>query len=313
MTRRPHSFSRREALNLVLGAAIVAPFVGTGRQALAAATEVKTIEHGYLTCAIAGDLPMTGIKDGQFIGMDTEIVMAIAGKLGLNVKPALMEWAATIESVRSGRADCMFGNMGWSKPRSEVMAITDPIYYVTRFLVQKPGRNIDSVEALKGLTMGTVTGFTPIPDMKRIPGLAELKLYDTTDAVIRDVVAGRLDTAVLDGPTLDYLIARNPDWGLTQVAMKVNPDYPILTGRNHAVIGIAQTNCELFQAVNQGVAWVWRTGINKKALEKYGITNPVYFTPVEKPPRLGVDRDEANHIIGKMESCHADFSSTFGT
>jgi len=313
MNKMPQSLTRRTALNLLVGGAIVAPFTVTARRVLAAMTDIKTIEQGYLTCAVAGDLPMTGVKDGQFIGMDTEIVIAMADKLGLKVKPALMEWAATIEAVRSGRADCMFGNMGWSKPRSEVMAITDPIYYVTRFLVQKPGKNIDSVEALKGLTIGTVTGFTPIPDMKRVPGLAELKLYDTSDAVIRDVVAGRLDTAVLDGPTLDYLIARNPDWGLTQVAMKVNPDYPILTGRNHAVIGITQTNCELFQAMNQGVAWVWRTGTNKKALQKCGITNPAYFAPVEKPPRLGVDRDEANKIIGKMESCHADYSAIFGT
>jgi hypothetical protein len=61
------------------------------------------------------------------------------------------------------------------------------------------------------------------------------------------------------------------------------------------------------------VAWAWRTGINKKALEKYGISNPIYFMPMDKPPRLGVDRDEANEIIGKMESCHADFSSVFKT
>lgn len=305
------SMRRRDALKGLAGAAACAPFIGHVRPTQAAAPDLQTIEKGYLTCAIAGDLPMTGVKDGQFIGTDVEIVGAIAERLGLKMKPALMEWAATIEAIRSGRADVMFGNMGWSKPRSEVMAITDPIYYVTRFLVQKPGKNIDSVEALKGRTMGTVTGFTPIPDMRRIPGLTELKLYDTSDAVVRDVVAGRLDTAVLDGPVLDYQIARNPAWGLTQVAMKVNPEFPVLTGRNHAVLGVNQSRCELFQALNQGIAWAWRNGINKKALEKYGLTNPAYVTPVEKPPRLGVDRDEANKIIGPMQSCRADFAAVF--
>lgn len=308
---RELSTGRRDILLGLAGAAL-APMLG-GIRSAAAAPAIKTVEAGVLTCAIAGDLPMTGLKDGQFVGADVEIVSAIAGKLGLKAKPALMEWAATIEAVRSGRADAMFGNMGWSKPRAEVLAITDPIYYVTRFLVQKPGRNLDSVESLKGLKMGTVTGFTPIPDMKRIPGLADLKLYDTTDGVIRDVVAGRIDTAVLDGPTLDYLISRNPAWGLTQVAMKVNPEYPVLTGRNHAVIGVNQGNCELFQGLNQGVAWAWRTGINKRALEQWGLTNPAYVTPVEKPPRLGIDRDEANRIIGPMQSCTGDFSAVFGS
>jgi polar amino acid transport system substrate-binding protein len=304
--------SRRTVLGTLAGGVFAGAFPSDGCRAQAAVAAPKTVEAGYLTCAIAGDLPMTGVKDGQFIGMDAEIITAIAEKLGLKTKPALMEWAATIEAVRSGRADCMLGNMGWSKPRAEVLAITDPIYYVTRFLVQKPGQNIDSVESLSGRKMGTVTGFTPIPDMKRIPGLTELKLYDTSDAVIRDVIAGRIDTCVLDGPTLDYLISRNPSWGLVQLPMKVDPGYPILTGRNHAVIGVAMGNCELFQAINQGIAWVWRTGVNKTALAKYGITNPAYLTPVEKPPRLGVDRDEANHIIGTMESCKGDFSSLFG-
>ena len=308
--RRSHG--RRAAIGRLAAAAAVTPLLGRGARAQTA-PNLRTIEAGYLTCAIAGDLPMTGLKDGQFIGTDVEIVGAIAERLGLKMKPALMEWAATIEAIRSGRADVMFGNMGWSKPRSEVMAITDPIYYVTRFLVQKPGRNIDSVEALKGLKMGTVTGFTPIPDMRRIPGLDELKLYDTSDAVVRDVVAGRIDTAVLDGPVLDYQIARNPQWGLTQVAMKVNPDFPVLTGRNHAVTGVNQSKCELFQALNQGIAWVWRTGVNKRALEKYGLTNPAYLTAVDKPPRLGVDRDEANNIIGPMQSCRGDFSTLFSS
>jgi ABC-type amino acid transport substrate-binding protein len=303
--------NRREALRALVVSTAIAPLIGRAAFAQPAAPNLKTIEAGYLTCAIAGDLPMTGVKDGQFIGADVEIVGAIAERLGLKMKPALMEWAATIEAIRTGRADVMFGNMGWSKPRSEVLAITDPIYYVTRFLVQKPGRNIDSVEALKGLKMGTVQGFTPIPDMRRIPGLAELKLYDTSDGVVRDVIAGRIDTAVLDGPVLDYQIARNPAWGLTQVAMKVNPEFPVLTGRNHAVLGVNQSKCELFQALNQGIAWAWRTGVNKKALEKYGLTNPAYLTAVEKPPRLGVDRDEANKVIGPMQACTGDYSAFF--
>jgi len=304
-----HLVSRRRALAGTT--ALVGLTLGTGVPARAQ-TKFKTIEPGVLTVAIAGDMPMTSAKDGQLLGTDGEIITAIAERLGLKTKPALMEWTATIEAVKSGRADLMLGNMGWTKARSEVVAITDPIYFITRFLLQKHGRNIDSVESLKGLKFGTINGFTPIPDMRRIPGLGELKLYDTSDACLRDVLVGRLDAAVLDGPTIDYILQRNAAWGLTQVGMKFNPDYPLLTGRNQAVMGLNRDNCDLFHAVNQGIAWAWKRGINKAALEKYGLSNTMYLTLVEKHQRIGVDRDEQNNVIGAMQACHKDHSALFG-
>lgn len=302
-----HQVSRRQAL---AGATALAALAST--RAARAQAKFKTVEPGVLTVAIAGDMPMTSAKDGQLIGTDGEIITAIAERLGLKTKPALMEWTATIEAVKSGRADVMLGNMGWTKARSEVVAITDPIYFITRFLLQKQGRNIDSVESLKGMKFGTINGFTPIPDMRKIPGLGELKLYDTSDACLRDVLAGRLDAAVLDGPTIDYILQRNAAWGLTQVGMKFNPDYPLLTGRNQAVMGLNKDNCDLFHAVNQGVAWAWKREINKTALAKYGLSNPMYLTPVEKHQRIGVDRDEQNNVIGAMQACHKDHSALFG-
>ena len=51
---------------------------------------------------------------------------------------------------------------------------------------------------MKGHSVGTVTGFTLVPELKTVPGIGEVKLYDTSDGVMRDVVAGRLDMAVLD-------------------------------------------------------------------------------------------------------------------
>ena len=66
---------------------------------------------------------------------------------------------------------------------------------------------------MKGRSIGTVTGFTIVPEMKKVPGTTDVKLYDTSDACIRDVVAGRLDFAMLDAPTVDYMILQEPRAG----------------------------------------------------------------------------------------------------
>ncbi|MBI3976573.1 MAG: amino acid ABC transporter substrate-binding protein [Chloroflexi bacterium] len=278
----------------------------------AAKIQIKTVNPGFLTIAMNGDMPMTGVQADKIIGIDGEVIGMIAERLGLKAKPSLMEWSATIESVKTGRTDVMLGSMGWTKARAEVMCVTDAIYYTSRFLVQKKGAGINSVETLKGKSFGTVTGFTVVPEMKKVPDLKEeVKLYDTSDAVIRDIVAGRLDTAVLDGLVVSYLIQKNPDWGLEAPSMKPNKDFPVLTGRNHAVMGMNEGNRDLFHAVNRGIKWIWEKGYNKELLIKYGSADPSYLQPPDPNPRLGVDRDEKGVIIDRCKDGFKDYSDQF--
>jgi polar amino acid transport system substrate-binding protein len=289
------------------GAAVLRP------RRSAAAPSFKTVSPGVLTVAINGDMPMTSIKDGQLIGTDGEMISAIAQKLGLTAKPSLMEWSATIESVRTGRTDIMLGNMGWTPTRAKVMLVTDAIYYAGTFVAMKQSNPLTkaSIGDMKGHSIGTVTGFTIVPEMKKVPGTTEVKLYDTTDGCIRDVVAGRLDFAVLDAPTVDYMILQNPGWGLKQVPMEHDAAFPQLTSKQHTVMGMNQENPDLFDAVNAGVKWLWQTKLNAKLLAKYGVNNPDYLVPPEPNPRIGVDRDASDNLIGAGAHTAKDYSALF--
>ena len=278
-----------------------------------AAPSFKTVSPGTLTIAINGDMPMTSIKDGKLIGTDGEMIAAIAQKLGLSVTPSLMEWSATIESIRSGRADVMLGNMGWTPVRAKVMLVTDAIYYAGTFATMKKDVPLDKVTIadMKGRSIGTVTGFTIVPEMKKVPGTTDVKLYDTSDSFIRDVSAGRLDFAILDAPTVDYMILQNPGWGLKQIPVVHDDAFPQLTSKQHTVMGLNQNNPDLFDAVNAGVKWLWKTGLNAKLMAKYGVGNPDYLVPPQPNPRIGVDRDANDNPIGAGGHTAKDFSSLF--
>ncbi len=307
-----NAISRRALLSQAAlagaGLAVLRPY-----GAAAATPALKTVSSGVLTVAMNGDMPMTSIKDGKLIGTDGGMIDAIAGKLGLQVKPSLMEWSATIESIRSGRADIMLGNMGWTPVRAKVMLCTDAIYYAGTFATMKKDNPLDkvSIADMKGHSIGTVTGFTIVPEMKKVPGTTDVKLYDTSDACIRDVTAGRLDFAILDAPTVDYMILQNPGWGLKQVPVVHDGAFPQLTSKQHTVMGLNQDNPDLFDAVNAGVKWLWRTKLNAKILAKYGVGNPDYLVPPEPNPRIGVDRDANDNPIGPGGHKEKDFSSLF--
>jgi ABC-type amino acid transport substrate-binding protein len=301
--------SSRRGFMVGIGATLLA---GSGRSTLAAPS-FKTVEPGILTLANSNEMPMIAMEDGKLVGSDAEIIATIAAKLGLGVKSAQMEWSATVQSVKSGRADVMLGNMGWTPARAQALLITDAIYYAGTFVCMKKDKpfNSFSVNDAKGHSIGTVTGFTIVPEMKKLPGVGEVKLYDNSDGCVRDVVAGRLDFAVLDAPLVDYMILKNPDWNLKQVPIAPDPAFPQLTGKQHTVMGMNQQNFDLFDAVNAGVKWLWKTKQNAVLMQKYGIGNPDYLVPPGKNPRIGVDRDADDNVIGPGAHPTKDFSSLF--
>ncbi|MBN8875171.1 MAG: amino acid ABC transporter substrate-binding protein [Rhodospirillales bacterium] len=298
------------SVGLGLGAAgLFAPHV-----ARAAAPKLKTVKEGVITIAMSGTMPATGLINGKIAGSDAEMIAAIAAKLGLGVEPNMMAWSATVESIKTGRADIMCGDMGWTAPRAAAMLLTDAIYYDSHFITMKKSvasADLFDLADLKGHTIGTGQGFSYVPFLRQIPGIGEVKLYDTPDACIRDVLAGRVDYAMLDSMTVGYLIQQNPGIDLKQVPVKPSEQFVRLTSHSPIVMGMSLDNPDLFDAVNAGVKWMWRTKLNAKLLASNGMTSPAYLVPAEKDPRIGVDRDADGKPIGPAAHQVKDFSAYF--
>lgn len=299
--------SRREFFgtltSILMAAGLAASVVGT-QPASGAGKPPKTLQPGVLKVAFNADMPMTSWKDGKLIGTDGELLSLIAERLGLKIEPHQMEWAAEIESVKAKRVDIMLGAMGWIKPRTEIMLLTDPIYYFGTLLVQKDTNRWHTFADMAGKTVCTVTGFTLVPELKKVPGIKEVKLFDTTDACLRDVVAGRVEIGILDPPLIQYVMQRNPDWHLHQVALDPEIDkFPIMSTKYNIIMGINQDNKELHAAINKEIARVWAQCENKKFMAKYGLTDPSWFIPPEPNPRVGVDRPKGWKSPTPAKSC----------
>ena len=246
----------------------------------AGAGELELVEPGTLTVAFNGDMPGTGWQDGRLIGLDGELMHWMADQLGLKVKPALMEWSAEIASIKARRVDIMHGMMGWNHHRIKVINISDPIYYGGANITQKKDQNWDSIKDLEGKRVATITGFGWIDEMKSIPGL-KLSLYDTSDAAIRDLLAGRIDALFADPPLVQYALNKNPQWGLHAISVKEKdvPEFPLLSSKYNVVFGLSQKAPNLLKAVNEKIAEMWTTCLNRKIAEKYGLGDDSWFTP----------------------------------
>lgn len=272
--------------------ALVAVLLAFSAAAQALAQELETIEPGKLIVGFNGDLPMTSLQDGQLVGTDGKMLVKIANDLGLEIVPSQADWASVIESTTSGRNDVMLGAMGWTVQRSEVMTLTDPLYYFGTLLAQKTDTNYSTFADMEGKKVGTVTGFTLVPELKAVPGIGEARLYDTSDAVMRDLVAGRIDMAILDPPLVELAIAEHPEWELHQVELEPDPAFPIMSTKYNVVMGVRKDATALADALNAGIAELWATCQNQAFMAEYGVTNASFFIPPDPSPRIGVDRPE---------------------
>jgi len=253
----------------------------------------KTLEPGKLNIAMNGDMPMTQLKDGVLGGTDGELMTLFAKNLGLEPVVHQMEWAAEIESTKQGKVDIMHGAMGWLEPRTKVMILTEPIYYFGTLLAQKADHNWHSFADMKGRSVGTVNGFTLVPELKKVDGIGDVKLYDTSDGAVQDLVAGRVDMIILDPPLVQWIIKQHPEYNLHQVPVDPEPDrYPVMSTKYSVIFGVNKNEPELAEAMNQQILAAWKDCTNVKIMASYGLGDKAWFVPPEKNPRVGVDRKE---------------------
>ncbi|NKL21265.1 transporter substrate-binding domain-containing protein [Rhizobium leguminosarum bv. viciae] len=277
--------------------------IAANAYAASACEGAELVQDGKLLVAYNGDMPGTGLKDGKLIGIDGKIMNKVAEKLGVTVEPQMMEWSAEIESVKSRRVDIMHGMMGWTEQRTKAITMTDPIYYGGLLFTQKKGTGIDDFAKLKGKRVGTLQGFGFVPELKEIG--VDLRLYDTSDAAIRDLSAGRVDVLILDPPLIQYTTFKQPDLGFESLPIKEQWDLkrPSLTDKYQVVFGLSLEAPKLAGCINEAIADLWKSCGNLQAASEFGFSDRFWFTPPSQSPRRGVDRAQ-DWAYPKLGSCN---------
>jgi polar amino acid transport system substrate-binding protein len=257
-----------------------------------------TLKPGVIKVAIEAYAPYTSMQGKKMVGLDADILNAVAGKLGLTVQPVVTDFAGMLASVQSHRVDITLGGVAWSADRQKQGLFTDPPYYSPPAMAVKDGKTYSTVADLSGHPLGTVEGYVWVKSIQAVPG-AKLHAYPDAPSVFNDLGSGRIDVGFLD-PLL-IIAAQKAQPGLKIATEYLTPPsaedvaqhpayayfQPYMTG-----FYLPKQERKLNDAISAQIRAMYSDGELTTLIKKYG-GDPAQFlkpSPDMAKQRQGVDR-----------------------
>jgi arginine/lysine/histidine transporter system substrate-binding protein len=194
-----------------------------------------------LTMGTSADYPPfefinTG-KSKDIIGFDVDLAKTIAAKLGYEVKVKDIDFSGLIQSLKSGQVDFVLAGMTPTEKRKKNVDFSDIYYTAQHMIVSKQDSGINTLEDLKGKTVGVQLGSIQEGKAKDINKTVAIKIEnrDRIPDIIQEIKAGRFDAAIIEdtvakgyftkGKDLKgFTIGDNPDEAGSAIAFPKNSD-----------------------------------------------------------------------------------------
>jgi polar amino acid transport system substrate-binding protein len=292
-----------KALGVVaaVAVALAAATAGSASPGSRSSETLDTIQPGVLTVAIEPYAPYTSYVRGKQVGLEADMLYAVAKRLHLKVKTVVTDFTGMLSGIQSHRYDITTGGIAWSSQRAAVGLFTDPLYYSPTEIAVTNGKTYKTINDLQGLRIGTVTGYVWVDGIKAIKG-AKLHTYPNTQVIFDDLKAGRIDVAIIDPLLLADVQKKRPDLGLkleylappTDAQVKANPAWNWF--RQYQVAWyIPKQEPKLQAAVSKQIDAMYKSGEEAKLISKWG-GSPAQFLrpgPWISQQRRGIDRSKS--------------------
>jgi polar amino acid transport system substrate-binding protein len=262
------------------------------------AANLDTITPGVLKVAMQPYAPYTDLQGDTIVGLDGDILHAVAEKLDLKVEPEVADFAGMLAGVQTRRVDITIGGVAWTAERQKQGLFTDPPYYSPPAMAVKAGKKFQTVEDLEGLDLGTVEGYVWVKSIQAVPG-AKLHAYPDGTGVFDDLGAERIAVGFLDPLLIIAGQKQRPEMGIetqyltppTAEQVKERPDYqyfqPYMTS-----FYLPKESPKLEEAISAEILKMYESGEMTKLIEKYGGDPEEFLKPAPglAETRQGVDR-----------------------
>lgn len=148
--------------------------------------------------------------DGNFVGIDVDLLAAIAEDQGFNYDLQSLGFDAALSAVQSGQADGMIAGMSITDERKKIFDFSDPYYdsYVCAAAVD--GSDYTDLDSIKGQKVAVKTGTQSAAWAESIKDEYQLTLtyFDESSLMYQDTTTGNSVACFEDYPIMAYGITQ---------------------------------------------------------------------------------------------------------
>jgi len=202
--------------------------------------------------------------DGEYTGIDIDIITAIAKNQGFEIEFDAMDFGGIIPAMQANQLDIAIAGMSITDERKEVVDFSDAYFEAGLILVvDEKTTDVKGIEDMKGKTIAAKNGTTGAKFAQENESEYgyKLVLFDDSPSMFQEVQNGNADALIEDYPVIAYAISQN-SLGLQTVGERLNGDqYGI------AVLKGKQT--EVLKQINEGLQDLRDSGEYDKILDKY--------------------------------------------
>lgn len=204
--------------------------------------------------------PYEFYEDGKIVGIDPEIIQALAEEMGTQVEIQDMKFASVLAGLENGKIDVGISGITASDERKKSMDFTDSYAKSVQKVLVAKGGSVNAVEDLTGKKIGVQLGTTGAILAMDEFGEENVSQFDKYGDAVLSLTSGKIDAIILDAqPAEKYAEGSEGKLEVLETPY-VEEEY---------AIAVAKDNKELVDALNKALATLKEKGTIDEILNKY--------------------------------------------
>lgn len=202
-------------------------------------------------------------SDGNLIGIEIELLEAIANDQGFNFDYQIMPFSSGLQALEANQADGMIAAMGVTEERENSFDFSDPYFEVGSMYAVRGDSEIETMDDMHGATVATKIGSQGNQIAERMREDYDFTVVTFEDSVnmYQDLLAGNSDAVIEDYPVMAYAAQTGTiDMKLIGEELETLPlAFAVNKGENQ----------ELLELFNQGLSNVVASGEYEIIMDNY--------------------------------------------
>ncbi len=180
---------------------------------LSACSEKEASKDSIVVGTSADNPPYEFIQDSKIVGLDLDIIHAIAASMGKEVVVKNLDFPGLFPALGGSNVDLVIAGISYTPERAEHFDFSDTYASSSMAVLYRKSDNLKSSDDFKGKVIGAQLGTTWDLEAKRlaVEHSASIRPLANNLVLVEELKSGSVDAVILEDMQVEKFISNNPE------------------------------------------------------------------------------------------------------